>query len=298
LWCWLAPFLLAFGPASQQAPTGLQTLEVALWPEFDRPAVLVIYRFALPPDTALPASLALPIPPELRELNALAYVGPDGQLLNIPNYAIEDAAGRGLVRFSMPGQQGQLEYYADLVRAGDQRSFRFDWLGGIELASFGFEVQQPPTATSFSVIPEPNSQSVEQDGLVHYFGSLQPSGPDWTASIELTYQKADDLLSADSLEGQQPALGQPAPPPGGLDLQAGLPWLLGGLGAVLVAGGVIWYLRLSRPAPAPAQGRPSRRRRRAGAEIEASPIYCHNCGTRAGPSDVFCRQCGTKLRRG
>ena len=76
-----------------------------------------------------------------------------------------------------------------------------------------------------------------------------------------------------------------------------LPWLLGGMGAVLVAAGVIWYLRLSRPAPAPVERRPARRRRRAGAETEASPIYCHNCGTRAGPSDVFCRQCGTKLRR-
>ena len=296
----LALLALAAGPAAQQAPVGLQHLEVALWPEFDRPAVLVIYRFQLSASTPLPARVALPIPAGAGEPHALAYVAPDGQLLNIEDRSFQTQDGWTTVQFSTLGLQGQLEYYADLVRSGDQRSFQFDWPGGISLESFGYEVQRPPTAVDFAVVPAPSDQSPGPNGLTHLFGTLQPTGPEWTARIELSYQKADELLSADSLPapGQPPALGQPAPPTGGLDLQTKLPWALGGLGVVLLGAGVFWYLRLSRPAPARARERRRRPRegRMAGAEIEASPIYCHNCGTRAGASDVFCRQCGTKLR--
>jgi len=296
----LALLALAAGPAAQQAPVGLQHLEVALWPEFDRPAVLVIYRFELSPTTPLPARVALPIPAGAGELHALAYLDPDGQLLNIEERSFQTQDGWTTVLFSTLGLQGQLEYYADLVRSGDQRSFQFDWPGGVSLESFGYEVQQPPTAIDFAVVPAPSDQSAGQNGLTHLFGTLQPTGPEWTTRIELSYQKADELLSADSLQapGPQPALSQPAPPTGGLDLQTALPWALGGLGAVVLGAGVFWYLRLSRPASARAkqERRPEREGRKAGAEIEASPIYCHNCGTRAGASDVFCRQCGTKLR--
>jgi len=296
----LALLALAAAPAAQQAPVDLQHLEVALWPEFDRPAVLVIYRFELAPTTPLPARLALPIPAGTGELHALAYVDPEGQLLNIEDRSFQTQDGWTTVLFSTLGQQGQLEYYADLVRSGDQRSFQFDWPGGVNLDSFGFEVQQPPTAVDFAVVPAPSNRAAGENGLTHLFGTLQPTGPEWTTRIELSYQKADALLSADSLQApeQQPALGQLAPPAGGLDLQTALPWALGGLGVVLLGAGVFWYLRLSRPAPARAkqERRPPRQGRKGGAEIEASPIYCHNCGTRAGASDVFCRQCGTKLR--
>ena len=296
----LALLALAAGPAAQQAPVGLQHLEVALWPEFDRPAVLVIYRFELSPTTALPARVALPIPAGAGEPHALAYFGENGQLLNIEERSFQTQDGWTTVLFSTLGLQGQLEYYADLARSGDLRSFQFNWPGGVSLESFGYEVQQPPTAVDFAVLPAPSDQAAGQDGLTRFSGTLQPTGPEWTARIELSYQKADELLSADSLQaaGQQPALSQPAPPTGGLDLQTALPWALGGLGAALLGAGVFWYLRLSRPAPdrANQERRAGRQGRKAGAEIEASPIYCHNCGTRAGASDVFCRQCGTKLR--
>lgn len=276
----------------------LESLEVALWPEFDRPSVLVIYRFQLPAAADLPADVALPVPPNVPELHALAYVGPAGDLLNIEDYSIRPEESWSTVEFSSPGRQGQLEFYAELTRSGDERSFRFDWPGGVQLNSFGYEVQQPPTATDFSVLPAPTRQVAGQNGLTHYYRDLQAVG---SASIELSYRKADSQLSAEALPAPQPplALAQPvAPTDGGLDLRSALPWVVGGLGLVLLAAGLVWYVRMSRSAPvkAPAERRSRGRRRPGGAETEASPIYCHKCGTRAGPSDVYCRQCGTKLR--
>jgi hypothetical protein len=288
----LALLALAARPAAQQTPVGLQNLQVALWPEFDQPAMLVIYRFELAPATPLPASLSLPIPAGIDAPHALAYAGPNGELLNIDDYSVQAAGAWSNLIFSTPGARGQLEFYVDLVRNGDQRSFRFEWPGGVGLEGFDYEVQQPPTAFDFTIVPAPTSQSAGQNGLTHYFGALQPTG---AASIELSYRKPDDLLSADSLATavQQPALSQPGPPSSGPDLQTALPWALGGLGAALLGAGVFLFLRRSRPLP---ERRPPRPRRRTGAETEASPIYCHQCGTRAGSSDVFCRQCGTRLR--
>jgi hypothetical protein len=171
--------------AAQQAPAELQTLQVALWPEFDRPAVLVIYRFELAPTTPLPANLSLPVPTGIEAPHALAYLGPNGELLNIDDFSVRTAGAWNRVSFSTPGALGQLEYYADLARTGDQRSFRFEWPGGVGLEGFGYEVQQPSTAFDFTVVPAPTSQSVGQNGLTHYFGTLQPTG---ATSIELSYR--------------------------------------------------------------------------------------------------------------
>src|SRR3990172_8860380 len=49
-------------PARAQAAPSIELLEIVLWPEYDRPAVLVIYRVTLSPDTAFPTQLTPPIP--------------------------------------------------------------------------------------------------------------------------------------------------------------------------------------------------------------------------------------------
>src|SRR3990172_3507019 len=50
-------------PARAQAGPSIELLEIVLWPEYDWPPVLLIYRLTLSPDTALPTQLPPPIPP-------------------------------------------------------------------------------------------------------------------------------------------------------------------------------------------------------------------------------------------
>jgi len=79
-----------------------------------------------------------------------------------------------------------------------------------------------------------------------------------------------------------------------------LPWVAGAVGAVLLAGGALWYWRMnqddtrrrSRPRLRPSRSQPGQP-----SEIDASPVYCQNCGAQAGVSDHFCRRCGTRLRQ-
>lgn len=63
------------GPVLAQDTPSLSNLEVALWPEFDRPEVLVIYRGLFAPETPLPLLVEIRIPARAGEPTAMAYVG-------------------------------------------------------------------------------------------------------------------------------------------------------------------------------------------------------------------------------
>ncbi len=285
--------------AGQEQMEPLQRLEVALWPEFDRAAVLVIYRFELPATTALPATLALPLPAEVGEPHAVAWQDDSGSLL-VAQYERRVEGEWATIFVESESLIGQMEYYAELEVEGDQRSFNFLWPGGLEISSMGYEIQQPVGSSALVVSPTPDREGSGAYGLTYAFAELGPVDASETRSIELSYRKAQGSLSLDAVQSQQaePALGQPEPPPSQRsDLAAIAPWVVG-LGVLLVALGVIWAVRLSRPTPA--RTRPSEKVRRskssARSEMEVSPVYCHQCGTRAASSDVYCRQCGTKLR--
>jgi len=79
-----------------------------------------------------------------------------------------------------------------------------------------------------------------------------------------------------------------------------LPYILGGVGLVLIAAGAIVYVRFKRQDYATSQPRKRKRRRKTTGEsreeVDASPVYCHLCGVQAGASDHYCRRCGAQLR--
>src|SRR3972149_3129178 len=65
---------LAAAPAPK-ATARLQSLQIDIWPEYDRPAALVILRAELAQDVALPAeSSDFPVQPDLKDVST----GPDG----------------------------------------------------------------------------------------------------------------------------------------------------------------------------------------------------------------------------
>ena len=69
-------------PVSAQAGVTLDTFTVQLWPEFDQPAMLVIYDFTLPQNIDLPVDISLRIP---ADANLIAVANaPAGNLLNVP----------------------------------------------------------------------------------------------------------------------------------------------------------------------------------------------------------------------
>ena len=82
---WVIPFVLMLFPgvvAAQSNEPTLTSAQVSLWPEYDKPSMLVIYRLTLPPQVSLPANLTVSIPSRVGKPNAVASRQANGTLLN------------------------------------------------------------------------------------------------------------------------------------------------------------------------------------------------------------------------
>jgi hypothetical protein len=286
--------LPAIGRA-QESPT-LSTMEIDLWPEYDRPSMLVIYKAALSPQVALPAELTFRIPVASGKPAAVA-VGPDSASVADVVYDTRVNGDWVEVSFIATMPAVQFEYYdPNLKIDGAQRSFQYEWPGDYAMDSLDLQIQHPVGATDFVVSPTAGKVVQGKDGFAYNFievGALPVGSP---FSLDVSYQKASDDLSVASLQVEPSAPISPGTS-GRVNLLEWWPWILGGLGVLLIAGGGFWYWRSGR-GEATTEGR--RRRRSARVKIEDTPpqegVYCHQCGKRAGPGDRFCRSCGTRLR--
>jgi hypothetical protein len=283
-------------PGRAQSDIRLARMEVDLWPEYDRPNLLVIYQAALPAEVTLPIELTFRIPVEAGEPHAVAVQQPDGQLLTT-GYTRQVSGDWALITFTATTPQAWLEYYdPGLNFDGRQRRFEYFWPGDYAVDSFVIEVQQPTGSSDMRVSPVTASSNQRQDGFTYNTAEVGSFEAGETFTIRVEYQKAGDALSVDDLE-IRPSAPITAPAPGGFDFRTALPWVLGILGLLLLAGGGWWFWRSS-------QGEdlaPARRRRKPASapSIPAVPgegIYCHQCGKRASSGDRFCRSCGARLR--
>jgi hypothetical protein len=290
-----AVLLLVPAAALAQGPDQVDSVKVSLWPEYDRPDVLVIYRVQLPSTTVYPARIALPIPPDAPDLTAAAFGTTGSDLLNA-EVTRSDGEQADLVEVLAEGPLVQIEYYLPLDTASPERQFTFTWPGGLTTAAFVYEVQQPIDAEGLVVDPSPTSRTIDEAGVTYHLVDVGPLSSDATAPLSFSYSKTTPDLTASVVSGA--GLAQPEPAARDpIDWKAILPWLLliGGVG--LVAAGLIFYLRSrAEDSQTRPRHRSARTRTDEDARVDASPVYCHNCGTQATAADRFCRQCGTALR--
>jgi hypothetical protein len=287
------------GPLSTKNVAPLELLEVALWPEFDRSQMLIIYRALLPSDVSLPASVGLPIPADVGEPHAVAIYGANGALLDA-EYTRDVEGEWATITVATESRGVWLEYYEALIMEEQERKFEFLWPGGFVLGTFAYEIQQPVGVSEMKITP-PGVGRLEEDGFFYYRRDLGPAFTSTDFLISLTYLKSTSGLSVDSLT-PSPSLVRPTTTRGGTpDLGLWLPWVVGGFAAILLVIGGLYFLRFRREE---ANARLLPRRRFSNEkkahdlhEIDASPVFCHQCGLQAGVSDYFCRRCGARLRQ-
>lgn len=284
-----------------QGNVTLASAEVDLWPEYDRPDMLVIYHLTLSPQISPPVELSVRIPARVGDPHAVAVRQADGALFSVV-YDREVQGDWAAISFTASSPDVQLEFYdPNLIQEDSARHYEYQWPGDYAVDSLVISVQQPLAATDMRLSPGMGSGQTRQDGLLYYtaeVGALQ-AGEDFTVAID--YQKASDELSASSLtvEPSAPITDATA---GRTSIMPALPWALGILGLVLILGGGIWYWQSGRQNPAQEA---KRRRRKPSSSIPAVAakeqadgefVYCHQCGKRAGSNDRFCRVCGARLR--
>jgi len=284
--------VFSFQFASAQAVQALSEVSVAIWPEYDRPSALVIYRITVSPQTRLPATMTFRIPAAAGEPSVVA-VGQTAASVTDQgiDFSTETGGDWTKITIEVTGPSIQLEYYdPSLSKQAGQREFTYLWPGDYAVQSFRVELQQPYDATQVeSVPPLVNVKSAPED-LTYHSGAFGPFAAGEEFSMTFRYRKNSDDLSISLVPLDEPELD--ANTVGRVSLGTYLPWLLGALGVLLITGGLYFYLR-GQP-----RARPSRRRHAAPAESsEGGTRYCPQCGTRARGGDRFCRSCGARLRQ-
>jgi hypothetical protein len=295
LLAWLIP-----AGANAQTQTAFASLSVDLWPEFDKPSMLVMYQFTLSPQTKLPAEIRLRIPAAAGVPNAVASCQPDGSCFNT-TYEQQPAGDWSVLVFQATLPDLRVEYYdPQLTKDGTKRNFEYNWPGDYAVESFNIRAQQPVDAENMQVKPGTFSMAVGDDGFTYYSldaGSV-PAGQ--TVEVVISYDKTTDELSSSSMR-VEPSEPLSSATTGRTSLTSALPFVLGALGLALIIGGGVWYWKSGRQKPQPSRSRRTRRKASpatsAGVNAEGN-VYCHQCGKRAAPGDRFCRTCGTQLRIG
>jgi len=288
----LGVFCLSF-PAKAQSDLHLSSVTVDIWPEYDRPSVLVIYHLTLSSNMTLPTTISLRIPAQA-EVFAVAVTDPAKGLINTP-YDRTLQGSWTLLSITASTSEIQVEYYDALVKNGSGRHIVYEWAGDYAVDAFAVALQQPVSATGLVTAPALINSGVGQDGFVYYQSAPQALSMQQSFTLTIDYQKATDSLSITGLP-VQPTQPLSASTPGRITMISVLPWILAGAGLVLIAFGFVGGLYLWKNGT---RCTPATRKRHLQPQqaIENEDVYCYQCGKRAQPGDVFCRICGVRLQK-
>ncbi len=271
-------------PAHAQQSITLERLVIRLWPEFDRPDVLVLLSGQVAGEVSEPVELTFALPPGI-SLNAVAFANEETGELFTAEHSME---GDRLTLIS-PNGTFHIEFYDPAIQFdGETRRYSFEWAAGYAVNELQLEVQQPAGGRNLSVDPPGGVSDVDQFGLAIY--TLTQTGLPAGEPVRITfsYEKTDNALTVDLLApptGEQPQA-ESVPSAGGVNIPWA--WVAVGAGVLLAAGGGYWYFRQEREPPAP--------RARSGKRRQTGKRFCTQCGKAVEPGDKFCRHCGARLR--
>lgn len=285
--------LLSFQSVHAQGTPSLNSVDVSIWPEYDQPSVLVIYHIVLSDTTSLPATMTFRIP-AAAEKPAVVAVGQTLASVSDQNirYSLQPDGKWIKVNIEVTGPAIQLEYYdPSLTKNGEKREFAYTWPGDYAVQTLRVELQQPYDASGMRTEPQ-LTDSALRNNLTYYAGIFGPFEANANYRLSFSYNKKSDALSKSLMPVEAPVVDSNTL--GRVSLGTYLPWIIAGVGVLLITGGVYYYLR-GQP-----RVKPLRRKRHAASvePSEGATRYCPQCGTRARAGDRFCRTCGTRIRPG
>jgi len=288
----LPPLALAQAGGAPKGNPRLASLNIEIWPEYDRPSALVILRGAIAEGVKLPAAVTLRLPAASGGPGAVAYSNTaEGNLLNL-KHERANAGEFVTVKFETPERFFHVEFYEPIATTVPARSFRYVWPGDLAVDHVTVVVQEPASATEISVEPKLDGTSTGQDGLHYRVADLGALEAGKSLPITLRYTKVGGRPTAENLKPKAselpaaatapPSVPAAAPVPVAAAASGGLPdWalplaLLALLG-LLGAGFILWWWRRESP-PA----RPAAR-------------VCAKCGAVQASGNRFCGNCGAKV---
>lgn len=275
---------LAAAPSSRSASKAnprLASVEIEIWPEFDRPAVLVILKGELATDIALPAPISLRIPASSGGPTAVAYATPaKAELLNL-KYDRADAGDFITLRFEVPGRLFHVEFYDPLVTNTPERGYTYLWPGDFATDRLAVIFQEPAAASNFSLQPNLEATATGQDGLSYRSAELGAFKAGKQLPIKVRYTKTDSRTSSEIVKpiardsSASTVAGFAEGIPDWIPILVALAVLFIGAGAAF-----LWW----------------RPRKRVSAPQSSGTAFCSKCGNPLALGDRFCSKCGAPVR--
>ena len=295
---WLLIFVMAVlfvfpSFAFAQDKVAIQSIDVSLWPEYDKAEMLVIDHIMLSKDTVFPVQFDLLVPVD-SVVNAVAVGQSSDQ---VTDQGVEYTTAKDgewlVISVTATGPAILIEYYdPNLKKEGDLRSYTYRWLSDYDAADFLIIFQEPFDATDFKSSLPLEDDGIHPDNMQYYFSNVGPVPAGKELVFNVSYRKSTDTLSVSRLEIQPVDVNENTS--GRVSLDHYLPYIIGGFGVILILGGLVYYWQSGRSGSKKSRRRPRAREDR---EETQSDVYCAQCGTRARGGDRFCRTCGSRIRQ-
>jgi hypothetical protein len=183
-----------------------------------------------------------------------------------------------------------IEYYAPLTQSDSQREYVYTWPGDYKVSQFKVTVKVPVDTTEYRTDPQMRATTPTDGGQTTLEWGTSNLEAGEQLPIKFTYTKTSDKLGISDQPLETGTVNEDTQ--GRISLSNYLPYILGGLGILLILAGGLYFWQTSKGKNGP------RQRHRVRDEVtDGEAIYCHQCGKRAQPGDRFCRTCGTRLRK-
>lgn len=272
---------------AQDPVSVIEALDIEIWPDYDKPSVLVLLTGTLPGDSRLPASVTLPLP-ETAQINAVARIdGNDGVM---KDDIVSSSDPSGTLTFITPDLRFRVEYYLPYTADNNQRSFDYTWLAAIAVNNFQLRVQRPTSASTLNTGPANANVVRTGDGFVYHTFPARAIPAGQSFSLRVDYKMTNAQLSATSMPPPNTNM-QITALPTASSTGSGINWALAAVvsGGLIIIVAVIWQIASRRPSPNIRKPIDSRD------EKQSRAKFCRNCGEPIDEDDRFCRRCGSKL---
>ena len=277
-----------------QSEVKFDSAVIQLWPEFDKPQMLVINEFILSSSVSLPRDIDFKIP--LGVTIHVVAVGSTQDTVTDQGITYDTKEENGWLIITVKNINAaaiRIEYYDQLNISGSNRHYVYQWPGDYPTNSLSVIFQQPVDSSNLVIVPTPTGSTTDSNSLVYYEVDFQSVSAGQTEAVTAEYQKSSDRLSASESQ-VQPANSLTNNIQGQVALPANLPVILvGGAGLILIIAGLVIGLNYFRGGKKKSQ--PRMKHKSSQNDEKEETTYCHVCGHRVQPGDQFCRACGTRL---
>jgi mono/diheme cytochrome c family protein len=297
------PETVAAGSDVSDTELRIARLRLSIWPEYDDPRVLIMFRGELAPRSTFPTSLTLSIP-KGAEIIGAGRISEQNDLLLLP-HQVTPGESHDSLEMDLTESRFFVEFYYDPFGAGANKRFTYTLRPTYAIERLEVDIQQPLRATNFTTDPPPLRQETNQKGFTFHWFLQRDIDPGEVKSFTISYTKTT----------AEPSVIKPQPEPAvaASSRTALSPTIIAfGLlaGAVVLFGGGAWlwkgYQRRRQvvppfPSPSPtSQAKTESIAAETGLSNLGPPTtkvdnYCSSCGRRLDSAYRFCPGCGRPL---